>query len=472
MKKIIFLLAFVMASISASAFIGVCDIEPDENGHFNCPFIKSGTITWDAASRTLTLDNAVVEHSSDNPYDFVYPIRVTEDATIVIHGECRLTTTGYVALALDGYNSKRITIQGDGSLYLDSKMRGIYLICTQLTIKDITLQADKHVANNGNGVLVALTFDNVNADIQGGVERIGQGITLRNCAITYPENALIVQEEYGYYIANSDGSHANHIIISRGSNKPGDVNNDGEVNIADVNAVIDMILSGNGNMQGDVNGDHEVNIADINAVIDIIINPKQDHEYVDLGLPSGTLWATMNVGANSPEDYGAYYAWGETAPKEFYDWDTYILCYYDEDGNLKLSKYNNDINYGTVDNKTELDPEDDAAYVIWGPSWRMPTSEQLQELADHCTWKWTTAQNGVNGLLVTGPNGNSMFLPAAGYHDGSSIYSEKTCGFYWSRTLYGTRIAIDLECNSGNAYTLHRTRKDGLCIRAVRVSQN
>ena len=272
MKKIICLLAFVMATISASAFIGVCDFEPDENGHFNCPFIKSGTITWDEASRTLTLDNAVVEYSSDNAYDFVYPIRVTEDATIVIHGDCKLTSTGYVALALDGYNSKSITIQGDGSLYLNSKMRGIYLVCTQLTIKDITLQADKHIANNGNGILVALTFDNVNADIHGGVERIGEGITLRNCAITYPENALIIQEEYGYYIANGDGSVAQHVIISRGGNKPGDVNNDGEVNIADVNGVIDIILSGNGNMQGDVNGDKEINIADVNALIDMILN--------------------------------------------------------------------------------------------------------------------------------------------------------------------------------------------------------
>ena len=272
MKKIICLLAFVMATISASAFIGVCDFEPDENGHFNCPFIKSGTITWDEASRTLTLDNAVVEYSSDNAYDFVYPIRVTEDATIVIHGDCKLTSTGYVALALDGYDSKSITIQGDGSLYLNSKMRGIYLVCTRLTIKDISLQADKHVANNGNGVLVALTFDNVNADIHGGVERIGEGITFRDCSITYPSDAYIAHEEYGYYIAYGDDIFANHIIISRGGNKPGDVNNDGEVNIADINGVIDIILSSNGNVQGDVNGDHEINIADVNAVIDIILN--------------------------------------------------------------------------------------------------------------------------------------------------------------------------------------------------------
>ena len=272
MKKIICLLAFVMATISASAFIGVCDFEPDENGHFNCPFIKSGSITWDQASRTLTLNNAVVEHSSESAYDFVYPIRVTEDATIVIHGDCKLTTTGYVAIALDGYNSKSITIQGDGSLYLNSKMRGIYLICTRLTIKDITLNTANHIANNGNGVLVALTFDNVNADITGGVERIGEGITFRDCSITYPSDAYIAHEEYGYYIAYGDDIFANHIIISRGGNTPGDVNGDGEINIADVNTLIDMILSGEFNTRGDVNGDHEVNIADVNAVIDIIIN--------------------------------------------------------------------------------------------------------------------------------------------------------------------------------------------------------
>ena len=272
MKKITFLLAFVMAVLSASASVTVCDIAPDENGHFDCPFIKSGSITWDETSRTLTLNNAVVEHSSETPYDFVYPIRVTENATIVIQGECKLTTTGYVAVGLDGYDSKSITIQGDGSLYLDSRMRGIYLVCTQLTIKDITLQSAKHVANNGNGVLVALTFDNMNADIQGGVERIGQGIAFKNCAIIYPEDAYIEHEEYGYFIATGNGSLAQHVIISRGGNKPGDVNNDGEINIGDVNAVIDMILTNKIDKRGDVNGDNEINIADVNALIDIILN--------------------------------------------------------------------------------------------------------------------------------------------------------------------------------------------------------
>jgi hypothetical protein len=130
-------------------------------------------------------------------------------------------------------------------------------------------------------------------------------------------------------------------------------------------------------------------------------------------LPSGTLWATCNIGANSPEEYGDYFAWGETAPKDDYNWSNYKWC----NGTLnKLTKYSTRSSYGYkgfVDNKTVLDPEDDAAYVNWGSSWRMPTTEQMQELIDNCSSVWTT-QNGVNGRLFTGPNGNTMFLPATG----------------------------------------------------------
>ena len=444
MKKLFLFCLTLVAALGANATIAVCGIDPDDNGHFDCPFIKSGTITWDEASRSLTLDNAVVEYSSETPYDYVYPIRVTEDATIVIHGDCKLTTTGFVAMSLDGYASKSITIQGDGSLYLDSQLRGIFLVCTRLTIKDITLQAAKHIANNGNGVLVALTFDNVNADIHGGVARIGEGITFRNCKITYPSDAYIAHDasevdDYGYYIAYGDDNFAEHIIISRGVSIPGDVNGDGEVNIADVNAVIDAILSEHGHAHGDVNGDGEVNIADVNTVIDIILGggPAQNnHEYVDLGLPSGTLWATCNIGASKPEEYGDYFAWGETAPKEVYSWETYKWC---NGSNNTMTKYCINSSCGTVDNKTELEFEDDAAYANWGPSWRMPSTEQCQELCESCTWQQTT-RNGVNGQLVTGPNGQSMFLPAAGERYNNNIGDLGSYGQFWSRTLYNDII--------------------------------
>lgn len=149
---------------------------------------------------------------------------------------------------------------------------------------------------------------------------------------------------------------------------------------------------------------------------------------VDLGL--SVKWAKMNVGAESPEDYGNYFAWGETATKETYNWSTYFDT---SDGGSTFTKYN--INGG----KTILDPEDDAAHVNWGGSWRMPTQAEWQELIDNCTWTWTT-QNGVNGYKVTsnkaGFTDKFIFLPAAGLLGDSGLYSVGSLGNYWSSSLY------------------------------------
>ena len=247
----------------------------------------------------------------------------------------------------------------------------------------------------------------------------------------------------------------------------GDVNHDGAVDLADINAVTDIIIGiGDDILDADVNGDGEINVADINAIIDIILGVREDHEWVDLGLPSGTLWATCNVGANSPEEYGDHFAWGETAPKETYSWQTYKWC---EDG--FLTKYCIDGRYGTIDNKIELDPEDDAAYVNWGPSWRMPTVEQLTELYDNCTQQWT-AMNGVKGILVTGPNGNTMFLLAAGFNWANTNTGEGTSGDCWSRELYTPDD--DFACKlmyhyEGWRASAKSSRPFGSSVRAVRV---
>lgn len=164
--------------------------------------------------------------------------------------------------------------------------------------------------------------------------------------------------------------------------------------------------------------------------------PSSDsHDYVDLGLSDGTLWATMNVGASHPEDYGDYFAWGETKPKEQYDRSTYIWCDERDGGGYVYTKYNNSSHGGKVDGLTELLPEDDAAYVNWGPGWRMPSFDQISKLLDGCTWQWTQ-QNGVYGRKGTSKtNGNTIFLPAAGYHDGASLNYAGADGHYWSRTL-------------------------------------
>ena len=159
-------------------------------------------------------------------------------------------------------------------------------------------------------------------------------------------------------------------------------------------------------------------------------NNINGHEYVDLGLPSGLKWATCNVGAKSPEEYGGYYAWGETEEKSSYNWSTYKWC----NGSYNtMTKYCTDRYEGTVDNKTVLDPEDDVAHVKWGGSWRMPTKAEQDELRNKCSWTWT-AQNGVNGYRVTGPNGNSIFLPAVGWRGGTVFYHTAN-GHYWSSSL-------------------------------------
>ena len=185
--------------------------------------------------------------------------------------------------------------------------------------------------------------------------------------------------------------------------------------------------------------------------------------YVDLGL--SVKWATCNVGANSPEEYGDYFAWGETKPKDSYKWSTYKWCNGSKD---KLTKYCKESYYGRVDNKTVLDLVDDAAHVNLGGAWRMPTKEEIRELKDNCTWTWTT-QNGVNGYLVTSKkNDNSIFLPAAGYRSGSDLEYAGSYGRYWSSSLDTDHSdAYRLYFGSYNVDWFYYSRDFGQSVRPV-----
>ena len=190
---------------------------------------------------------------------------------------------------------------------------------------------------------------------------------------------------------------------------------------------------------------------------------ENGHEYVDLGL--SVKWATCNVGATKPEDYGDYFAWGETQPKTTYDWSTYK--WYNGSPNTQ-TKYCTNSSYGTVDNKTTLDLSDDAARANWGGSWRMPTMAEQDELRNNCTWTWTT-QNGVNGYKVTSKsNGNSIFLPAAGGRGGSS-FGAGSYGRYWSSSLYtdDPSGAYYLFFDSSGVDWSGMTRNFGLSVRPV-----
>ena len=209
----------------------------------------------------------------------------------------------------------------------------------------------------------------------------------------------------------------------------------------------------------DVNNDGEVNINDVVALVNTILgktNPGEVvvGEAVDLGLPSGTKWANCNVGATKPEEYGGYYAWGETEEKEVYSQDTYM--YYKND------EY---VNIGSDISGTEYD----VAHVKWGGDWVMPTLDDFYELREYCTYEWTTL-NGVNGMKFTSNiNGNSIFLPAAGYRWNGDLDGAGEYGDYWSSTQgpnpsYG---AYGLYFYSGIAYWDSIYRGSGRSVRPV-----
>ena len=194
---------------------------------------------------------------------------------------------------------------------------------------------------------------------------------------------------------------------------------------------------------------------------------ENGHEYVDLGL--SVKWATCNVGATKPEEYGDYFAWGETQPKSTYKWSTYKYC----NGSYKtLTKYCTDSYYGTGDNKTQLQLSDDAARANWGGSWRMPTDAELTELREQCTWTWTT-QNGVKGYKVTskksGYTNKSIFLPAAGYRYDSSLGYAGSDGEYWSSSLWAGSpdYAWELDLSSDGVSRDNGARYCGRSVRPV-----
>ncbi|MBR4829399.1 MAG: dockerin type I repeat-containing protein [Muribaculaceae bacterium] len=257
----------------------------------------------------------------------------------------------------------------------------------------------------------------------------------------------------------------------------GDVDQDDRVSIADVTTLIDYLLTGDASginmVNADTDRDTRVSIADVTTLIDYLLTSEwpqeeQNHEWIDLGLSSGTLWATCNIGANSPEEYGDYFAWGETEPKESYDFINYKWC----NGEYgTLTKY--------LDRNDDLEPEDDAATVNWGNEWCMPSDEQLMELSDECTWEMTS-RNGIYGCLLTGPNGNKLFFPAAGCYD-AEPWNDGSIGYYWSCTLRPSGdgpfdpnaafcMIID-EWGVDFQYML-TYRPYGRSVRPVRASQN
>jgi len=273
----------------------------------------------------------------------------------------------------------------------------------------------------------------------------------------------------------------------------GDMNGDGNIDVTDLNETVNTLLGikplqyvFDHVVKGDMNEDGVIDVTDLNDIVNTILGIKplqylEDHEYVDLGLPSGTLWATTNVGATKPEDYGLYFAWGETkgyakGESHTFNWSNYKWC---NGSASKMTKYSTSTSYwdsslGTSpDNKTVLDADDDAATANWGSGWQMPSLAQIKELynSSYTTTEWTT-MNGVNGRKITSKsNGNSIFLPAAGYRSAKN-YIINSGGFYWSREiyLYFCCDAYYLRFSSSSIYQTQGSRCDGRSVRAVRAT--
>lgn len=205
------------------------------------------------------------------------------------------------------------------------------------------------------------------------------------------------------------------------------------------------------------------------------ITHANGYEFVDLGLPSGTLWATKNIGANSPTEPGLYFPWASTtgykdATEHKFDFNEGNTPYIDDAG---INKYQakDDTNTGVHDDKLELDIEDDAAAFNMGGAWRIPSKDQFVELCDNTDESWTTI-DGVNGYKFISKKNSDLFIfiPAAGFCDGSSLRSVGSDGFVWSRSLrpVGSRYAYDLYFHLEYYYSSYRSnRYSGFSVRGV-----
>ena len=249
----------------------------------------------------------------------------------------------------------------------------------------------------------------------------------------------------------------------------------------DKNRILAMIYRG---AKGDVNDDMTIDVADIATVIDIMAGMGSDTEpdtpevkpytscpdvhhphLIDLGLPSGTKWACCNVGASMPEDYGNYYAWGETSGKNYYGVSNYQYAYQNDNGLLYDEKTGR--NYLITDIGSDIaGTKYDTATANWGPFWKMPSSEQCNELLHNTTTIWTT-QNGINGLKLTGTNGGTIFLPAAGMTSDGEFYYVGSGGQFWSSTKDSDITVMELYFLGEDRVVLSNNRYRGLSIRPV-----
>ena len=226
------------------------------------------------------------------------------------------------------------------------------------------------------------------------------------------------------------------------------------ITTADNTSFVRMINQSTGKAQNITLANLAKLVADINVQANTDLTSGGVYESVDLGLPSGTLWAKYNIGATKETEYGDLFAWGATNP-------------YRMNGTTPLDNTDNYAKSYANTIKHDLYPNEDAATVQWGKGWVMPTKAQLDELYNNTTYEWTTI-SGVNGGKFTASNGNYIFFPAAGVVVGSSLGDRGSNGYCWSRSRNSSAGACRLYFNSSGRYVDTGSRYYGFSVRPVR----
>lgn len=331
--------------------------------------------------------------------------------------------------------------------------------------------SDKNIATvDQNGLVTALVGGTVTITA---TATDGSGVST-SCTITVIQMVTGITLSQTLFMLGVEGSRKlSAKVLPENASNMGVIWSSSDESVAQVTSVGEVLAKGEGQC---VITCASTDGSDVKATCEVMIR-NMENFYVDLGLPSGTLWAICNVGASNPEDNGDYFAWGETVPyeengKNYFGWNTYKWCY---GSSSTITKYCTDSSYGNdgfIDNKTELDLEDDPAYVNWGPAWHMPSKEQFEELINNTntTTDWIT-QNGMNGLLITSKaNGRTIFLPAAGCYSSYSPDEIGSNGRYWLRTLYERWpfSAWSLDFKLDDTSTYHDSRCNGRSVRPVR----
>lgn len=317
------------------------------------------------------------------------------------------------------------------------------------------------VQNLAAQILDSAVAGDVNGD---GKMSVADIVTLVNQLETPPTNLSYWQATNG-----------NQIVLTHSNNKPSqryiycaDVNLDGNVDQDDLFWQAQTVIGEVGDVEIDAdNGDLYCEFDDQPEEIP---GWAEGHGFVDMGLPSGLLWASCNIGASSPEEYGDYFAWGETSTKSYYYWDGTEK--YNWGTSDRITKYNNS------DGETELESADDAARQIWKGNWRMPSKQEMQELKDECIWVWSKQKDVWGYTIISRTTQNHIFLPAGGYKYMDGTYGEELRnGYYWTKTLGDQSPSgasslfigfIDHSQNLGNRIDLvNYFRSWGLTIRPV-----